>query len=274
MTLTVDGAVAHARTRGVERLDAQLLIAHVTGHGRAWQLAHGEATLAAEQADRVRALVERRARGEPLAYLVGEKEFHGLMLQVDARVLVPRPETEQLVEWALERLHVRTEAQPAVVDLGTGSGAIALALKAACPAADLLATDLSTDALAVAGHNARRHGLDIRFAEGRWWDAAAGGQRFALAVSNPPYIAGADPHLDALRSEPQSALTPGVTGLEALTGIVDAAPRHLLPGGWLLLEHGHDQAEAVRALLARNGFVAIETRRDLAGLPRCTGGQR
>lgn len=273
MTSTVDAAVAHARTRGVDRLDAQLLVAHVTGHGRAWQLAHGEATLAAEQADRLRALVERRARGEPLAYLVGEKEFHGLMLRVDARVLVPRPDTEVLVDWALERLRDRTEARPAVVDLGTGSGAIALALKAACPSADLLATDLSADALTVAGDNARRHGLEVRFAEGRWWDAVAG-LHFALAVSNPPYIAGADPHLDALRDEPQSALTPGVTGLEALGEIVASAPRHLLPGAWLLLEHGHDQAEAVRALLARSGFAAIESRSDLAGLPRCTGGQR
>lgn len=270
---TVDTAIAAARARGLDRLDVQLLVAHVTGRGRTWQIAHGDAPIDAGAAARLAALVERRAHGEPLAYLVGEKEFHGLTLWVDARVLVPRPETELLVDWAVECLSGNGADRPRVVDLGTGSGAIALAVKAAHPAADMLATDLSEEALTVARANAQRHALDVRFAQGRWWQAV-GRSRFALALSNPPYIAGADRHLAALGHEPQSALTPGASGLEALTEIVEGAPEHLEPGAWLLLEHGHDQADAVRALLARQGFRDIETRHDLAGLPRCTGGRR
>jgi release factor glutamine methyltransferase len=273
VSASVDAALAAARARGLERLDAQLLVAHVTGRSRAWLIAHGDAVLDATTLARLAGLVERRAQGEPLAYLVGEKEFHGLALQVDARVLVPRPETELLVDWAIECLREPAAAPARVVDLGTGSGAIALALKADVPTAEVTATDLSDGALSVAQANARRHGLDLRFAAGRWWEAVAA-DRFSLAVSNPPYIAAADPHLAALRMEPQSALTPGASGLEALHEIIDGAPARLDPGGWLLLEHGHDQAEAVRDLLNRRGFTAIQTRHDLAGLPRCTGGRR
>lgn len=273
MSTSVGEALAAARARGLARLDAQLLVAHATGRTRAWLIAHGDAPLDAATTIRLADLVERRAQGEPLAYLAGEKEFHGLALHVDARVLVPRPETELLVDWALECLQQAAGTPARVVDLGTGSGAIAIAVKSNAPTAEVTATDISDGALAVAQANARRHALDLRFATGRWWEAVADG-RFSLAVSNPPYIAGADPHLGALRHEPQSALTPGASGLEALSEIIDGAPARLDPGAWLLLEHGHDQAEAVRELLARRGFDAIETRRDLAGLPRCTGGRR
>ena len=274
MSLSVDAALAGARARGLDRLDAQLLVAHVSGQGRAWLIAHGDSLLDGGAAVRLHELVGRRSAGEPLAYLLGEKEFHGLALGVDARVLVPRPETELLVDWALECLRRNAAAGTRVVDLGTGSGAIALAVKAACPAADVTGTDLSRAALEVARRNASRLGLQVRFAHGEWWQALEAGARCSLAVSNPPYIARADRHLDALRHEPQSALTPGPSGLESLEKIVEGAPGWLDPGAWLLLEHGHDQAEAVQALLARHQFAAIETRRDLAGLPRCTGGHR
>jgi len=270
--VTVDRALGLARARGLDRLDAQLLVAHATGRNRAWLLAHGDAELEPEQAARVAALIDRRASGEPLAYLVGEKEFHGLMLQVDARVLVPRPDTELLVDWAVELLrddlgHV---VRPRVVDLGTGSGAIALAVKHDHPAAEVHAVDLSAAALEVARHNATRLGLEVDFARGSWWDALRG-QRFDLALANPPYIGGEDPHLDGLRSEPRSALTCGSTGLEALTAIVDGAAAHLTAGAWLLLEHGFAQAEQVADLLSARGFCAVTTRRDLAGHLRCTG---
>lgn len=268
---SVDAAIATARARGLDRLDAQLLLAHVTGHGRAWQIAHGDALLDMDHAATMNALVERRATGEPLAYLVGAKEFHGLALGVDSRVLVPRPETELLVDWGIECLR-DAPGSPAIVDLGTGSGAIALAVKATLPASVVLATDASDAALTVARANAECLGLDVRFAQGSWWQAV-GSQRFSLALSNPPYVAAADPHLAALQHEPQSALTPGATGLEALAAIVQDAPEHLLPGAWLLLEHGHDQADAVQELLSQRGFGSVQTRRDLAGLPRCTGGR-
>jgi release factor glutamine methyltransferase len=268
----VGDALALGRTRGLDRLDAQLLVTHTTGRTRAWLLAHGEAKLDPQQAARVSALIERRASGEPLAYLVGEKEFHGLRLQVDARVLVPRPETELLVDWAIELLggDLGHLARPNVVDLGTGSGAIALAVKQARPAAEVHAVDLSAAALEVARQNATGLGLDVRFALGSWWQALPD-QRFELALANPPYIAGDDPHLDALRSEPRTALTPGTTGLEALAAIVVVAAAHLTAGGWLLLEHGFDQAGDVVDMLSARGFRGIATRRDLAGHPRCTG---
>ena len=264
-------ALAEARRAGVARLDAQLLLAHRLGRPRAWLLAHDDSPLDAAQSDWLRAMLARRAAGEPLAYLTGESEFCGLSLQVTPAVLVPRPETEVLVEWALACLPSATvAAEASVADLGTGSGAVALALKRARPDATLVATDLSPEALAVAAANARRHGLAIEFAAGPWW-APLAGRRFHLVVSNPPYVAGGDPHLPALRHEPLQALTPGGDGLDALRAIVAGAPGHLWPGAWLLLEHGHDQAAAVQALLVSAGFGPPETRCDLAGLPRCTG---
>jgi release factor glutamine methyltransferase len=272
--VTVAEALAQARARGLDRLDAQLLLGHVLGQPRSWLLAHGEETLASASADRLAALVERRAAGVPIAYLIGQKEFHGLMLNVDARVLVPRPETELLVDWALERLRgdLARIARPAVVDLGTGSGAIALAVKHGHGLADVVAVDRSAEALDVARRNAQDLGLDVELALGSWWQPL-NGRRFDLALSNPPYVAGDDPHLKALRHEPDLALTPGPIGLEALTAIVGSAASHLNAGGWLLLEHGHDQGPAVAELLVARGFEAVETRCDLAGQARCTGGR-
>ena len=273
---SVDAALAQARAAGVERLDAQLLLGRILERPRTWILAHAEARLDPQQSRRYGEGLARRGAGEPLAYLLGSKEFHGLTLQVDARVLVPRPDTEVLVEWALEILRRGTgtgrASAPAVVDLGTGSGAIALAIKHAHPAAQVVATDLSAQALAVAAGNAQRLRLAVQFHSGAWWQAVAG-SRFDLALSNPPYIALADPHLAALAHEPIGALSPGADGLAALRELVAGADRQLRPGAWLLLEHGYDQADAVRELFARHGYAGVTTRHDLAGRPRCTGAQ-
>jgi release factor glutamine methyltransferase len=266
--------LAQARAAGVDRLDAQLLLARLLGQSRTWLLAHDDAMLDPTQLARWNSELARRAGGEPLAYLLGEKEFRGLLLQVDANVLVPRPETEVLVEWALELLDgpLRERSPPRVVDLGTGSGAIAIAVKHACPAARVSATDASAAALDVAIANARRLGTTISFAAGSWWDAVDNAP-FDLVLSNPPYVAGADPHLAALWHEPLAALTPGGDGLDALRHIIGGASGHLAPGAWLLVEHGYDQADAVQTLLGAHGFGAIATRADLSGQPRCSGGR-
>ena len=265
-TLTVDQALALARTLGVERVDAQSLLAHLSGQSRAWLITHGDAEVPGADA-----ALHRLAAGEPLAHLTGWQPFHGLMLQVSAATLIPRPDTETLVDWALERLSA-LPGEPSVVDLGTGSGAIALALKAVCPRARVTAVDLSADALAVARANGDRLGLTVDWRLGSWFEPLDE-QRFDLVVSNPPYIAGDDPHLDALQHEPRSALTPGGDGLADLRTLVDAAPQHLTPGGWLLLEHGWDQADAVAQQLAARGFVEVTFRRDLAGRARASGGR-
>ena len=268
---TVAQALATARALGIDRLDAQLLLGAALGRPRSWLIAHAEQVRDGASADRFGALCLRRADGEPVAYLLGEKEFLGLTLRVDPAVLVPRPDTETLVGWALERLPA-APAAPAVADLGTGSGAIALALAHARPAARVCAVDLSAEALDVARDNGRRLGLPVEWLQGDWWNAVAG-RRFDLVASNPPYIAADDPHLPALRHEPRLALTPGGDGLAALRVLVGGAVRHLHPGGWLLLEHGHDQAPAVRSLLQAQGLCEVSTRVDLAGRPRCSGGQ-
>jgi release factor glutamine methyltransferase len=266
--MRIADALNAARALGVARLDTQWLLEHLLGQPRTWLMAHDDALLTDAQATTLQRLLARRAAGEPLAYLVGEREFCGLALQVTPAVLVPRPETELLVEWALEHLPEDTEA--AVVDLGTGSGAIALALQAARPRARVMASDASSEALAVARANAQRLGLPAQFVQGDWW-APLAGQRFAVAVSNPPYIAGDDPHLAALSHEPRGALTPEGDGLGALRRVIRGAQEYLAHGAWLLLEHGHDQAPAVQALLREAGFSSVQTRDDLAGLPRCTG---
>lgn len=266
--LHIRDALAQARAAGVQRLDAQWLLGHLLQQPRAWLLAHDDEALPSAAATAWPALLARRAAGEPLAYVVGEREFCGLRLAVSPAVLVPRPETELLVEWA--QACWATAPAPTVIDLGTGSGAVALALKHRLPAAQVLATDASPAALAVASANANALGLAVDFTTGHWWQAAAGA-RFGLAVSNPPYIAAEDLHLAALGHEPQLALTPGGDGLDALRQIIAGAPSHLLSGAWLLLEHGHDQADAVQALLLTTGFEAVQTRLDLAGQPRCTG---
>ena len=270
--LSVREALATARASGVDGLDAQLLLATCVEQSRSWLIAHDEALLTPAHSDRFRSWLARRAAGEPLAYLFGEKEFHGLRLQVDPRVLVPRPDTETLVDWALELLATRADRAPRVIDLGTGSGAIALAIKHARPGTDVTALDASESALTVARVNAEALRLDLRLLSGSWWSAVQG-ERFDIAVSNPPYIALRDPHLAVLAHEPAMALTAGVDGLDALRHIVEYAPAHLRPGGWLLLEHGHDQGESVRGLLLQHGFARVEARRDLAGHWRCTGAQ-
>jgi release factor glutamine methyltransferase len=272
-------ALAAARILGLERLDAQLLLLHALGkpfEDRAWLLAHDTDELTEEVAQRFRALSLRRATGEPLAYIVGSKEFFGLLLQVDARVLVPRPDTETLVQWALDLLQTPGMTPvPQILDLGTGSGAIALAiahsLQAAGRPARVVAMDASADALSVARENAQKLGLDVQFIESRWLDKVSG--HFHLIASNPPYIASADPHLAALAHEPLEALAAGADGLDDIRQITQQAPGHLLPGGWLLLEHGYDQADRVRQLLAQHGFLQLQSRRDLAGIERCSGGQ-
>ncbi|OAK64188.1 protein-(glutamine-N5) methyltransferase, release factor-specific [Variovorax paradoxus] len=268
---TVAQALAAAIALGIDRLDAQLLLLHALGrapHDRAWLLAHDTDAMPDTAWSTLSAQLSRRLAGEPVAYLLGEKEFRGLDLRVDARVLVPRPDTETLVEWALQCLE--GHAAPRVLDLGTGSGAIALALQHARADARVDAVDASADALAVAQANARRLGLPVRFALADWLDGADTG--YAVIASNPPYIAADDPHLPALRHEPVSALVAGADGLDDIRQIVRHAPAHLAEGGWLLLEHGHDQAAAVRQLLAERGFAEVQSRDDLAGIHRCSGG--
>lgn len=274
MTATVRDALAEALRAGVDRLDAQLLLAHHLRRPRSWVIAHDDAPLDPAARSRFADDARRRARGVPLAYLLGTKEFRGLGLRVNPDVLVPRPDTETLVDWALEWLDgaLRERAAPRIVDLGTGSGAIALAVAAGCPRAEVVATDASAAALEVARDNARRLRLTVLFEHGHWWQAV-GDRRFDLALSNPPYVAAGDPHLGALQHEPASALVSGADGLDAIRELVDGAPRHLSVDGRLLVEHGFDQAEAVARLFTQRGFTHVETRRDLAGRPRCTGGR-
>ena len=271
-TPTLAQALHQARTLGLERIDAQMLLLHALDRpdaGRAWLLAHDTDALEPAVQEAFMALCQRRAAGEPVAYLTGRKEFYGLQLAIDARVLDPRPDTETLVDWALEV--IAPLPAPSVVDLGTGSGAIALALQHQRPTAQVLAVDASADALAVAQANAQRLALPVQFELGHWLNGVKG--RFDAIVSNPPYIAAADPHLTALTHEPLQALASGADGLDDIRTIVAQAPVHLQPGGWLLLEHGHDQAEAVSALLRVQGFAQVQSRKDLAGIARCTGGQ-
>ena len=246
------------------RLEAEILLAESAGLSRAAIMAHPERNLGRSEAARLAAAVARRSRGEPIAYITGRKEFWSLSLAVDARVLVPRPETELIVEAALARLPA---AGARVLDLGTGSGAIALALKRERPAAAITAVDLSPEALAVARANGARLGLDVDWIESDWFEAL-GDARFELIVSNPPYVASGDLALSGLGAEPGLALDGGGDGLDACRRILGAAERHLAAGGWLLLEHGHDQREALAALARAAGFVVEAALDDLAGLPR------
>jgi release factor glutamine methyltransferase len=293
------------QTQGLERLDAQLLLLHVLGKSgaqRGWLLAHDTDLLPETSASRLNTMAQRRVSGEPLAYLTGSKAFYGLDLSVNSHVLVPRPDSETLVDWALAVLTNNAATQTvtgtflktdtsltastlcpptnrlsstSVLDLGTGSGAIALALKVTRPDLRVWATDMSVAALAVAQANAQRLQLDLQFSRGPWFAALPPDtSQFDCIVSNPPYIAEHDPHLTALGFEPAQALTSGIDGLDDLRQIISNAPAHLKTGGWLLLEHGHDQAAAVCDLLARSGFAQVQSRRDLAGIERCSGGQK
>ena len=270
--LTIAQALDQARSRGVAMLDARLMLGRLLGRTPTQLIAHDDERLGAQAAAPWADWLTRRAGGEPLAYLLGEKEFRGLMLEVTPEVLVPRPETELLVDWAVELLRSR-QPPAALIDLGTGSGAIALAVKQACPGATVTATDASAAALGVARRNARRLALEVDFQETSWWQGLEGRQ-FSIAIANPPYIRDGDAALAALRHEPRTALTPGGDGLAALREIVAGAPAHLAPGGWLLLEHGWEQAPAVQAILAGEGFADVRTLADLEGRPRCTGGRR
>ena len=289
--MTIAQALTSAMALGLERLDAQLLLLRTLGrpqNERAWLLAHDRDEIAPGDEQQYLQLCARRATGEPLAYIVGCKEFFGLNLKVDPRVLVPRPDTETLVEWALELLSCHPgidrgsmtsriagqahDDRPCVIDLGTGSGAIALSIKKARPAAQVEAVDVSPGALEVAAGNARALNLDVSMRLSSWLTGST--VRYDLIVGNPPYVSAQDPHLAALTHEPLNALAAGPDGLQEIRTIVAQAPTHLNPGGWLLLEHGWDQAEAVRALLRAAGFGAVASRRDLAGIERCSGGQR
>lgn len=254
-------------------MDAELLLAEVLGRDRTWLFTWPEHPLAPDQSARFETLVERRAAGEPVAYLVGRRAFWSLDLAVTPATLIPRPDTELLVEQALARLP--DEGRCEAADLGTGSGAIALALAIERPDCRLHAVDASADALAVARENARRHGIaNVTFLHGSWYEPLAG-HRLRMVVSNPPYVCDNDPHLGEgdLRFEPRAALCSGADGLEAIRAIIAGAPGHLLPGGWLLLEHGCDQGAVVRELLGAGGLDEIFTARDLPGHERVSGGR-
>ena len=256
----------------IGRVDAQVIVAHVLGVDRAWLAANPMRVLTETEDARVDSMVARRALGHPVAYLLGAREFYSREFAVSPDVLIPRPETETLVEAALERLPAREGAR--VLDLGTGSGAIAVTLAGERGVA-VTATDSSEGALAVARANAQRHGAPVELLPGAWY-APVAGRRFDMIVSNPPYVAAGDPHLERgdLRFEPAAALTDGsADGLGAIRAIVAGAPAHLARGGWLLLEHGYDQSAAVAALLAQAGFQDLVSIPDLAGIPRVAGGK-
>ena len=268
--MNITQALAQAKILGLEHLEVQTLLLHALGralHDRAWLVLHDVDEPSLETLQAFNTLVQRRLRQEPLAYLTGSQDFHGLKLSVDQRVLVPRPDTETLVDWALS-LDLE---QAKVLDLGTGSGAIALALKHARPSWSVTALDASADALLVASGNAQALSLAVNFVHSSWFAQLQ--DQFDLIVSNPPYIAEGDPHLPALHSEPRQALVSGADGLDDIRHIIEQAPNHLNAGAWLLLEHGFDQAPAVCAMLVQRGFLQVQSRVDLAGIKRCSGGQ-
>lgn len=274
------GEAWRAASRRIDRLDARLLVEHVVGCTHADLIARPETPLSAEQSAALDALVARRAAGEPLAYLTGSAMFHDFEFHVSPAVLIPRPETELLVElgakFATER--ARTCPAPRIVDLGTGSGIVAITLARLCPQAAVSAVDVSPEALAVAAANSARLAPAVRLLAGDWY-APLAGERFDLIVSNPPYVVSGDPHLalNGLPFEPQGALTDGVAGgdgLACIRAIVSGASAHLAAGGWLLIEHGYDQAAGVQALLRAENFSDVQSWQDLAGIDRVSGGRR
>lgn len=257
---------------GLPPLEARMLLARALEKPRAWLIAHANEAADAAAAEAFAALAGRRRQGEPMAYILGEREFFGLEFRVAPAVLIPRPETELLVELGLERIPAGADAR--VLDLGTGSGAIAVALAKGRPQARLTAVDVDYAALAVARANARHHGVSVRFFCGDWFGALQG-EIFDLIVSNPPYVADADAHLDLgdVRFEPRRALAGGADGLDCIRSIVARAGAHLAPGAWLLLEHGYDQAQACCALLRAQGLQDVQSWPDLAGILRVSGGR-
>ncbi len=271
MNLSVARLLTEARRR-IPVSEARLLLGHVLRRSAAWLEAHRDDTVASTSADQYSALVGRRASGEPVAYLIGVREFYGRDFVVSPDVLIPRPETELLVELGLQK--VGTGEAASMLDLGTGSGCIAISLALELPGIQVAASDVSPAALAVARANAARLGAQVEFIESDWFGALQPG-RFGLIVANPPYVAAGDPHLAAgdLRFEPTGALTDHADGLAAIRRIVAEAPHWLVPGGWLFFEHGYDQAEEVRDLLVAAGFSAIEQQLDLAGIVRVSGGR-
>lgn len=256
----------------LDPLENRILLCHATGLSRVQLITQSDRPLAPEEAQRLEALVARRLQGEPIAYIVGRREFFGLEFQVGPAVLIPRPDTELIVELALERL---PQQHPRLLDMGTGSGAIAVAVAVTRPDAAVTALDVSQDALAIAQANAAANGASVRFLHGSWFDALDAGATFDVIASNPPYIAAGDDHLAQgdLRFEPVGALTDHADGLSALRIIVAGSGRHLAPGGWLLLEHGYDQAAAVRALLLDAGFAEVQSWKDLGHIERVSGGR-
>jgi release factor glutamine methyltransferase len=260
------------RGNALPRLELTILLAHALGMTRTALLANADETLTASAADRFRQLVARRTAGEPIAYLVGNREFYSLDLTVTPDVLIPRPETEHLVDAALDSLRA-AEGHRSVLDLGTGSGAIAIAIARNHPDATVVAIDVSSAALRVAETNARRQGVDIELIRSDWYEAI-GARRFDIIVSNPPYVRADDPHLESgdVRFEPRVALVSGGDGLAAIRRIVAGAPAQLADGGRLLFEHGYDQGEVARRLLEMAGFTGIRTFVDLAGHERVSGG--
>ena len=267
--MNTNQALQHARSLDIDLLEAQTLLLHVLLrplHDRAWLLLQDTLVLTHEQQTEFTQGLEQLLDYTPLAYLTGWQAFHGLDLQVTPDVLVPRADTETLVDWALSL----DLPQARVLDLGTGSGAVALALKHKRPSWTVHAVDQSAKALAVAQANAHRLQMEVVFTQSDWFSRVQA--KLDLIVSNPPYIAQADPHLPGLVHEPQSALVSGPQGLNDLQTIIAQAPSYLVPGGWLLLEHGYDQAAAVCELLLQYGFTQVQSRNDLAGIARCSGG--
>ncbi|MBU3739710.1 MAG: peptide chain release factor N(5)-glutamine methyltransferase [Rhodoferax sp.] len=274
-TPTIAQALARAQSSGLNRHAVRCLVLQALEREpdeTAWLLAHDQDALPAAAALRLESALRRLRAGEPLAYITGSVAFYGLRLRVDARVLIPRPDTETLVDWALALLPPAGRVRPSVLDLGTGSGAIALAVRQARPDVRVTGVDASAEALEVACANARRLGLMVDFRLGDWLIGETA--RYNLIAANPPYIAEGDPHLPGLTHEPLRALTAGDQGLDDLRRIVAQAPGCLQTGGWLVLEHGFDQGPAVRALLDSAPWSQVQTRRDLAGHERCTAAQR
>ena len=268
------------RDSGLPRAEARRLLASLTGQPLTWFMAHGDDPANPNTATRFQTLAERRRAGEPLAYLLGQQEFYGRPFTVSPAVLIPRADTETLVETALEQLLLLRQQRRTVplslLELGTGSGIIAITLALEAPDTGVHAVERSPEALAMAQQNAKALGAHrIHWHAGSWWQALASPRRFDLIVSNPPYIAAHDHHLQQgdLRFEPPQALAAGPDGLDDLRILIGGAPAHLTPGGWLLLEHGYDQEAPVQALLRDAGFADVFTRRDLAGQPRVSGGR-
>lgn len=271
-TIAPDSTVGAAlRATPLPALETRILLGHALQLSRIQLITQSERRLTGEEVQHTTNLVLRRLAGEPIAYIIGEREFYGLAFRVTPDVLIPRPETELLVELALER----TPEDGAVLDLGTGSGAIAVAMAHVRPDARVSAVDASAAALAVAAGNARRHRATVQFFQSDWY-GALGKECFDVIVSNPPYITAGDPHLSQgdLRFEPVDALTDHADGLSALRAIVSGASGRLVPGGWLLMEHGYDQSSAVRTLLASAGFAEVQSWTDLAGIERVSGGRK